>query len=178
MLLEKMADHKQNEIINRVANSALVTFNLEDLYPKGSQASIDLKELLYQGMILREKDLREFIKQHDWGHYQNKNVAIHCSADAVIPTWAYMLVGISLQPFARRVVFGTPDDLTSQLYQEALSLVDWEQFRNAKVVIKGCSDVAVPESAYLEAATRLRPVAASILYGEPCSTVPLYKQPK
>lgn len=173
-----MADADHHEIINRVAASALVTFNLGDWFPKGELAAIDLKDLLFQGLILREKDLRDFVRDHDWRNYQDKNVAVHCSADAVIPTWAYMLVGISLQPFARKIVFGNPHELLSQLFHEALATVDWDQYRNAKVVIKGCSDVTVPESAYLEAATRLRPIAASILYGEPCSTVPLYKQPK
>jgi hypothetical protein len=173
-----MRDADNNEIINRVANSSLMTFNLEDLYPKGTMEVVDLKDLLFQGLILREKDLRDFIKNHDWKNYQDKNVAVYCSADAVIPTWAYMLVGISLQPFATKIVFGSPDELLSQLYQDALVLMDWEKFRNAKVVIKGCSDLAVPESAYLTAATCLRPIASSILYGEPCSTVPLYKQPR
>ncbi len=168
----------ENEIINRVANSSLITLNLEELYPSGEQAEIDLKALLFQGLILREKDLRDFIKIHPWQNYQQKNVAVFCSADAVIPTWAFMLIAIALQPFANKIVFGNRDVLASQLFKVALDKMDWEKFRGAKVVIKGCSDVHVPESAYVEAATRLRPVAASILYGEPCSTVPLYKKPK
>jgi Protein of unknown function (DUF2480) len=168
----------ENEIINRVANSTLTTFNLEELAPSGELAEVDLKELLFQGLIVREKDLRNFIKVHDWKQYQKKNVAVYCSVDAVIPTWAYMLLSIALQPFANRVVFGDRQVLITQLFKEALDRVDWEKFRDAKVVIKGCSDVHVPESAYVEAASRLRPLAASILYGEPCSTVPLYKRPK
>lgn len=168
----------ENEIINRVANSSLITFNLEELYPTAQVEEIDLKDLLFQGLILREKDVRDFIKTHDWLHYQNKNVAVHCSADAVIPTWAYILIGIALQPYAYKIVFGNLGVLASQLFKEALDKVDWEKFRDAKVVIKGCSDVHVPESAYVEAAVRLRPLASSILYGEPCSTVPLYKRPK
>ena len=168
----------EKEIINRVANSALITFNLEELYPKVELEEIDLKNQLFQGLILREKDLRDFIKSHPWEQYQKKNVAVFCSEDAVIPTWAYMLIGIALQPFAAKIVFGDRNTLVSQLFKEALDQVQWEKFKDAKVVIKGCSDVHVPESAYVEAATRLRPVAASILYGEPCSTVPLYKKPK
>ncbi|MEJ0054182.1 MAG: DUF2480 family protein [Bacteroidota bacterium] len=168
----------QDEIINRVASSTLVTLNLEELYPAGELAEIDLKDNLFQGLILREKDLRDFIKSYDWSQYKNKNVAVFCSEDAVIPTWAYMLLGIALEPFASRVVFGNRQVLISQLFKEVLDKTDWEKFRDAKVVIKGCSDVHVPESAYVEAATRLRPLAASILYGEPCSTVPLYKKPK
>jgi Protein of unknown function (DUF2480) len=167
-----------NEIINRVASSSLVTLNLEEFSPSSEIAEIDLKDILYQGMILREKDLRDFIKSNDWDQYQNKNVAVFCSEDAVIPTWAYMLIGIALQPIALKVVFGNRMTLLSELFKDALSEVNWEQYKDAKVVIKGCSDVHVPESAYLEAATRLRPLAASILYGEPCSTVPLYKKPK
>jgi hypothetical protein len=168
----------EHDIINRVANSALVTFNLEDYYPSGVMTTIDLKDLLYQGLILREKDLRDFVKNHDWKSYHDKNVAVYCSADAVIPTWAFMLVGIALQPFARKTVFGNQEELVSQLLQDALNQLDWEKFRNAKVVIKGCGDLSIPPAAYLTVAARLRPVAASILYGEPCSTVPLYKQSK
>lgn len=173
-----MEEIKNEPIINRVANSSLVTLNLEDLYPPGGIAAIDLKDILFQEVILREKDLRDFVKNHNWKAYQDKSVAVFCSADAVIPTWAYMLVAISLQPFARKIVFGNTEELLSQLYDDALDLLDWEKFRNAKVVIKGCSTVAVPTSAYLSAAARLQPLAASIMYGEPCSTVPLYKQPK
>ncbi len=169
---------EENEIINRVASSALTVFNLEDHYPTGEMAVIDLKDLLFQGLILREKDLRDFTKDHDWQNYQDKNVAVYCSADAVIPTWAFMLVAISLQPFARKIHFGNREELLSALYDAALAIVDWEKFKGAKVVIKGCGDVQVPPSAYLTAATRLRPLAASILYGEPCSTVPLYKKLK
>lgn len=168
----------EKEIINRVANSSLITLNLEELYPGGALAEIDLKDLLFQELILREKDLRDFIKTHNWPQYQNTHVAVFCSADAVIPTWAYMLIGIALQPFATTIVFGNRSVLLSQIYQDALDKVNWEKFKDVKVVIKGCSDLHVPESAYLTAAARLRPLAASILYGEPCSTVPLYKRPK
>ncbi len=168
----------ENEIINRVSSSALITLNLEELSPKAEVAEIDLKNLLFQGLILREKDIRDFIKDHDWKQYQNKNMAVHCSADAVIPTWAYMLISIALQPFAHKIVFGDNAMMTSLLFKEALDKVEWEKFKDAKVVIKGCSDLHVPESAFVEAAARLRPLAASIMYGEPCSTVPLYKKPR
>ncbi len=168
----------EDEIINRVASSSLVTLNLEELYPGGELAEVDLKDLLFQGLILREKDLRDFIKAHPWQQYSGKHVAVFCSADAVIPTWAFMLVSIALQPFATTIVFGNRAELVSRIYQEALDKVDWTQYKDAKVLIKGCSDQHVPESAYLTAATRLRPLASSILYGEPCSTVPLFKKPK
>ena len=169
---------EEKEIINRVTGSSLIVFNLEDLFPRFDVAEIDIKSLLFQEQILREKDLRDFVKHHDWNQYQNKHVAIFCSEDAIVPTWAYMLIGIAAQPFAATVVFGNRDALMTQLFQKALSEVDWEKYRNEKVVIKGCGDRKVPESAFLEAASRLRPVAASIMYGEPCSTVPLYRKPK
>ncbi|HRI80212.1 MAG TPA: DUF2480 family protein [Cyclobacteriaceae bacterium] len=169
---------KEDEIINRVTGSALVTLNLEDFLPKTGIAEIDLKNLLFQGLILREKDIRDYIKNQDWNQFQDKQVAVFCSADAVIPTWAYMLISIALQPHAAKIVFGDRNAVLSTSFKESLDQVDWEKFRDAKVVIKGCSDQHVPESAYVEAATHLRKVAASIMYGEPCSTVPLYKRPK
>lgn len=168
----------ENEIINRVAGSSLVTLDLEELSPRGEIAEIDLKDVLYQGLILREKDLRDFIKTHDWQQYREKFVAIYCSTDAVVPTWAYMLLGIALSSVAAKVVYGDRHALIESLFQDALGKVDWEKYRDAKIVIKGCSNVHVPESAYVEAASRLQPIASSIMYGEPCSTVPLYKRPK
>ncbi len=168
----------ENEIINRVANSSLVTFDLQELSPKEPLAEIDLKDILFQGQILREKDLRDFIKTHDWDQYRSKHVSVHCSADAIIPTWAYMLLCVALAPVATRVIFGNRDSLLTTLFKEKLESVDWEKYRGARVVIKGCSDVHVPESAYVEATVRLQPIAASILYGEPCSTVPIFKRPK
>jgi len=169
---------EEKEIINRVTSSGLVTLNLEAYYPPGDIVEFDLKDLLVEGLMLREKDLRAFVRDHDWSQYQNKSVAIRCSADAIIPTWAFMLVAISLQPYARRTVFGTKETLVEDFFREKLNTIDWSQYQNAKVVIKGCSDVAVPESVYVEAASRLRGVAASIMYGEPCSTVPLFKRQK
>lgn len=168
----------QNDIINRVSTSSLVTFNLEELAPTGTVTELDLKNLLFQGLILREKDIRDFIKNHNWKSYEGKNVAVFCSADAIIPTWAFMLISIALEPFARKIVYGDRKELSNQLFRDALDKIDWEKFRDAKVVIKGCSDLHVPESAYVEAAARLRKYASSIMYGEPCSTVPLYKKPK
>jgi len=166
----------ENEIINRVVTSQLIPLDLEAFYVPGERVLFDIKDLLFQGMILKEKDFREFIRSHDWSSYTNKLVAITCSADAVIPTWAYMLLSVYLQPFAKKVVFGDLAYLESQLFNETLSAMDWEQFRDGKVVIKGCSKVNVPVSVYVEVTSRLRPIAASIMYGEPCSTVPLYKK--
>jgi hypothetical protein len=166
------------EIVNRVAKSPLVTFNLEDYYHQGERIVLDIKDQLYQGMILREKDFREFVKSQDWSLYEGKNVAITCSVDAVVPTWAYMLLSIQLAPYAHTVVYGGKDDLENCLFQKALSGVDVEEFRDKKVVIKGCSKYDVPASAYVEIVRMLQPVVMSLMYGEPCSTVPLYKKKK
>ncbi|MCS7028066.1 MAG: DUF2480 family protein [Bacteroidia bacterium] len=164
------------EIVNRVANSNLQVFNLEDLYDPHERVVLDIKDQLYMGMILREKDFREFIKNHDFTQYKDKNVAITCSADAIVPTWAYMLLAAKLEGIAHYFVFGTLDDLERALYQKALSEVDWEKYANQKVVVKGCSKVKVPVYAYVEATRRLRAVAEKIMYGEPCSTVPIFKK--
>lgn len=168
----------EEQIINRVSASNLVSFDLEELYTPGDRILFDIKDLLFQGLILKEKDFRDFIKAHDWSQYTSKHVAIICSADAIIPTWAFMLLSIALQPFATTVVFGTLDDLERQLFHQKLAAVDWKKFQNAKVVVKGCSKIQVPVSAYVEVVNRLRPISASIMYGEPCSTVPLFKAKK
>lgn len=167
---------EQEEIINKVANSTLITFDLEEYYESGDRVLLDIKDQLYQGLILKEKDFREFIKAHNWSSYQDKFVAITCSADAIIPTWAYMLVAIALKPFAKKIEFGTLNDLEEKLFQDALSKVDWDQFRNAKVVVKGCSKVNVPASAYVLTVSKLQPIVSSLMFGEACSTVPLYKR--
>ncbi len=166
----------ENEIVNRVSNSPLVTFDLEELYTPGERILFDIKNLLFQELILREKDFRDFIKSHDWSQYTDKYVAITCSADAVVPTWAYMLLTASLQPHTSIVIFGSIQDLETTLFKNTLDKIDWKRFTNAKVVIKGCSKVAVPISAYIEVTNRLRPVASSIMFGEPCSTVPVFKK--
>lgn len=166
----------ENGIINRVAQSTLVTLDLETFYQSGERVVIDIAEQLFQGMILKEKDFREYIKLTDWTAYQNKFVAITCSTDAVIPTWAFMLLSSALQPYAKRIVFGSLNDLEEALFLEQLRNVDWETYRDAKVVVKGCSKVNVPLSIYVEATARLRPLALSIMFGEPCSTVPIFKR--
>ena len=170
---------KNNDIIiNRIANSPLITLDLESYIPSDNHTAIDLKNLLFEGLILREKDFREFINSHDWEKYQDQNVAIHCSTDAVIPSWAYMLITSKLQPFAKTIHFGTPDELRDILIKNTISNIDTESYRDKKVVIKGCSKEKVPESAYIEITRLLTPVVSSIMYGEPCSTVPIYKRKK
>lgn len=171
-------EKEQDQIINKVAASALVTFDLEQYFQPGERILFDIKDLLFQGLIIREKDFREFTRNHDWAQYQDKFVAIYCSVDAIVPTWAYMLVAISLQSFARRVIYGTLDDLEIALFQERLAAVNWSQFKDAKVVIKGCSKVNVPVAVYVEATSKLMPHASSLMFGEPCSTVPLFKKRK
>ena len=165
-----------NEIINRVAGSSIKIFDLEEYYVPGERILLDIKDQLYQGMILKEKSFRDFIKSHDWAQYQNKFVAITCSEDAIVPTWAYMLLASALQPFARTIVFGGLEDLETKIFFDTLSTVDWQQFTDAKVVIKGCSKVAVPTAAYVEATRQMRNFASSIMFGEPCSTVPVFKK--
>jgi hypothetical protein len=165
-------------IVNRVANSGLISLDLEDYYHKGERVEYDLASNLYQGLILKEKDFREFIKSNDWASYSGKNVAIICTADAILPTWAYMLLISKLQPHANMVVAGDLADLEQALYQQAIARIDVNEFKDAKVVVKGCGKYPVPVFAYAELTRKLLPVAASIMYGEPCSTVPVYKKPK
>jgi len=165
-------------IVNRVARSPLITFDLEEYYHTGERVLFDLKDFLFQEMILKEKDFREQVKEFNWAQFQDKNVAITCSVDAIIPTWAYMLITSRLSPHAHMIFFGDLTGLEKALYQEALGSVDPEKFRDKKVVIKGCGKHPVPESAYVEITRLLTPVVSSIMYGEPCSTVPLYKKPK
>ena len=175
---EKLSDDAsaQGVIVNRVASSALVTFDLEEYYEHGDRVVLDIADQLYQGLILREKDFRDFIKNHDWKQYEGKFVAIICSADAIVPTWAFMLVMIALEPYARLAVFGSLEALEEQIFRRKLSEIDWARFQGNKVVIKGCSKVNVPVAIYVEATARIRPYASSIMFGEPCSTVPLFKK--
>jgi Protein of unknown function (DUF2480) len=166
------------EALNRVTNSQLITLDLEEFYSPGERTLFDIKHWLFQEQILKEKDFRESVKTHDWSQYKNKFVAITCTADAIVPTWAYMLLSISLQPHANFIFFGTLPELEVQLFINTLNKIDWQKFKDAKVVIKGCSKVEVPVAIYVEVTNRLRPLATSIMYGEPCSTVPLYKAKK
>jgi hypothetical protein len=167
-----------SDLINKVAQSALVTLNLEELIHPGERVVYDIKDNLFMGLILKEKDFRAFIKDNDWSVYAGKNVAIINSADAIVPTWAYMLLAIKLQPFAHRYVLGNLEALEQALFQEAIARIDPEEYRDAKVVVKGCGQIPVPNFAYVEIMKVLLPVVSSIMYGEPCSTVPLYKKPK
>ncbi len=166
------------EIINRVAKSGLITLDLEDYYHQGERVVYDLKDNLFMGMILKEKDFREFLKNHDWSQYTGKNVAVGCSEEAIIPTWAYMLLTLHLSPYAHTVVFGDLNDLEEKLFFDAITSIDPEEYRDARVVVKGCSKHPVPTAAYVEITRKLQPVVQTLMFGEPCSTVPLYKRPK
>ena len=164
------------EIVNRVAASKLEVFDLEDFYPAGKRMIMDLAQWLDEGFILREKDFREALKNHDWSAYQDAYVAIYCSTDAIVPAWASMLVTAHLAPFARKVVSGNLEDIDTALYQELLPALDYSAYQDKPVIIKGCSKKPVPTSAYLLATKLLQPVAKSIMYGEACSAVPLFKK--
>lgn len=166
----------EDVIVNKVAESGLITLDLEEFYPKEPVAIFDLKDHLFMGLILKEKDYREALKNLDWSVYQNKNVAITCSADAVIPMWAYMLTASYLQPVAKEVIFGNEDFLHRNLFLKNLSAINPSDYTDKRVVIKGCGDKSISETAYVEITKLLRPVAKSIMYGEPCSTVPIYKK--
>ena len=167
-----------DQIINKVAQSGLVTIDLEEYYPAGERVIFDIKDYLFQGLILREKDFREAVKAIDWKSYTDKYVSLICSADAIVPTWAYMLLVSSLEPYANKVVFGNLETLETVLYDEILSKLPIENFKDSRIVIKGCGNLPVPKAAYVELTRLLRPVAKSIMYGEPCSTVPIFKQGK
>ncbi|PIB28641.1 DUF2480 family protein [Maribacter sp. 4G9] len=164
------------EIVNRVAQSKLVTFNLEDHYPTGSRKLLDIKDWLYQGLILREKEFREALLEYDWSQYQDSFVALTCSSDAIVPGWAYMLVATKLRPYAKRVVQGSLEDLETALYYGVLEKLDYSDYQDKPVIVKGCSNRPVPPNAYIFLVQKLQEVAKSVMYGEACSSVPLFKR--
>jgi hypothetical protein len=166
----------ENVIINKVAESALTTIDLEEYYPKGETAVFDLKDHLFMGLILKEKDFRAALQTYDWEKFRDKIVAITCSADAIIPMWAYMLVASNLQPVAKEVIYGEEKNILNTLLLRNLATIKGEDYTDKRVVVKGCGEVAIPETAYVEITNKLRPYVKSIMYGEPCSTVPIFKR--
>ena len=164
------------EITNRVAQSKLITFDLEEFYPKGERKVLDIKDWLLEGIVLREKEFRNHVENHDWSAYQDNFVALQCSTEAIVPGWAFLLVASKLTPFAKKVVVGSLEDLETTLYQTILENLDVTEFKDKPVIIKGCSKKPVPENAYLMALEKIQPVAKSVMYGEACSSVPLYKR--
>ncbi len=163
-------------IINKVAESGIITLDLETYYPRGENIVFDLKDYLFKGMILKEKDFREALKEQDWEKYRGKNVAVACSIDAIIPVWAYMLVASYLQPVAGEIVMGDEKELHKTLFLKNLSSIPINEMTGKRVVIKGCGETPIADYVYMEVTKMLRPVAKSIMYGEPCSTVPVYKR--
>ena len=164
------------EIINKVAQSQLLSLDLEAYYPKEEIAVFDLKSFLFMELILKEKDFRNALQNTDWSQYRDRIVGVTCSADAVIPVWAYMLVASCLGPVAREIIMGDEKKVIEQVLLKKLQDIDLTEFADKRIVIKGCGDLPIPESVYMEITRRLVPVAKSIMYGEPCSTVPVYKK--
>lgn len=165
-----------SEIINRVAQSKLITFDLEELYPQGQRVVLDIKDWLYESFILREKEFRKHLEEHDWSVYKDTYVALGCSTDAIVPGWAYMLVASKLNPYSKKAVIGNLEDLEMSLYQTLLEDLDVSDFKDKPVIIKGCSNKPVPENAYILAISKIQQVAKSVMYGEACSSVPLFKK--
>lgn len=166
----------QTSFRNKIAESTLISVDLAALYPAGERVLYDIKDNLFQGLMLREKDFREFVKTHNWAAYQDKHVAVYCSADAIVPTWAYMLLASKLSPYAQTVVFGNLEDLENVLFDRAIAQLNMEDYRDQRIVIKGCGEIPVPVSAYVTLSDKLTSIAKSVMYGEPCSTVPVYKR--
>ncbi|MDP2069437.1 MAG: DUF2480 family protein [Lutibacter sp.] len=165
-----------DEILNRVANSKLITIDLEDFYPQGERTVIDIKNWLFHEQILKETDFREHLKNHDWSQYKNHFVALTCSSDAIIPSWAYMLIATYVAPFAKKIVVGNLAALETSIFQELIANFNVDDFAGKPVIIKGCSSKPIPETAYIQLIEKLQPVVKSIMFGEACSTVPLFKK--
>jgi len=166
------------EIVNRVANSKLVTIDLEEFYPEGNRISLDMKQWLYEGLILKEKDFRQKLKEHDWEQYQDAYVAIQCSSDAILPSWATLLVTTYLQPYAKFITSGNLNELESLIFSEVIQNINLDNYTDKPVIIKGCSEKNIPESAFVLLTQKVQKVAKSVMFGEACSTVPLFKKPK
>jgi hypothetical protein len=165
-----------NEIKNRVAASKLVTIDLEDFYPEGERILFDIKKWLFKEQILKEKEFRDYVKNHDWTSFQNKYVALTCSSEAIIPSWAYLLISVSLSPYTKKNVVGDLELLEVLIFQDIINEIDLYKYNNVPVIIKGCSNKSIPQSAYTYLISKLLPVVKSIMYGEACSNVPLFKK--
>jgi hypothetical protein len=165
-------------IVNKVAESALITIDLEELLPKEDLVLFDLKDFLFKGLIVKEKEFRESLLNTDLEQYRNKIVLVVCSTEAIIPMWAYMLLAAQLQPVVKELFMGSVEEWKKLKLLEAIANIDISKYKDQRIVIKGCGSYPLPEAAYMEITKRLRPAAKSIFYGEPCSTVPIFKQPK
>ncbi len=169
--------HMADEIINKIAsNKKLVTFDLEDFYPEGARIAFDIQEWLYEGLILKEKEFRQHVSTHDWSQYKGAYLAFYCATDAIVPGWAYILLTSSAMAFTKKVVVGTLQDLETIIYTQIIDVLDVTPYQDKLIIIKGCTQKPVPESAYIALVQKLQPVAKSIMYGEACSAVPIYKR--
>ena len=167
-----------DKIINRVANSNLVNIDLEAIYPEGKRVLFDIKKWLFEGIVLKEKEFRKHVANHDWTQYKDSYVALNCSEDAIIPSWAYLLISSELAPYAKKIIFGDRELLETLIFHEVIENLRIEHFKDKPIIIKGCSEKPIPNSAFSMLIQKLFPIAKSIMYGEACSTVPLYKRKK
>lgn len=167
-----------DEIINRVAQSKLEVIDLEDYYPQGKRVQFDIKDWLHEGLVLREKEFRQYVKEHDWSQYQDQYLALNCSTDAIIPAWAYLLISIELASYSKKTIIGDLDALETSIYQDIIKDLDLNLYQDKPIIIKGCSNKPVPDNAYVLLSEVLQPIAKSIMYGEACSSVPLFKKKK
>jgi Protein of unknown function (DUF2480) len=165
-----------DEIKNKVAGSGIIQLDLEELVPSGERVLYDIKQNLWQELVLKEEDFRNFIKANDWSIYKDKCVALTCSTDAIVPTWAYMLLISALKPFAKKVIYGNLETLNTLLWVESLKQLDTDEYNDKRVVVKGCGTIPVPEAAFTELTNILLPRVKSLMFGEPCSTVPVFKK--
>jgi hypothetical protein len=164
------------EFVNKVAESGLITIDLENWYPKGEIVVFDLKDYLFMGMIVKEKEFRDTLKNTDWEVYRNKMVSVVCSVDAIIPSWAFMLVASYLQPVCKELALATPEEMRKQVFLRNIQSINSVDYKDQRVIVKGCGDTPIGDFAYLEITRILRPVVRSLMYGEPCSTVPVFKK--
>lgn len=167
-----------DEIINKVEKSGLITLDLEDFYPKEPRMLFDLKDYLYEGLVLREKEFRENLSKLDWKMYENAYVAVTCTSDAIVPSWSYLLIANHLTGVAKLISFGTLEDLERDIFTEIIDKMDVDNYNDKKIIIKGCSRKPVPQNAYLQLIQKLKPIASSLMFGEACSTVPIFKKKK
>lgn len=166
------------DIINRVTNSKLVTIDLEDYYPEGKRIVFDIKDWLFKELILKEKEFRTSVNEHDWSQYQDSFVALTCSSDAIIPSWAYILISTNLAGIANKIVVGSISGLETSIFQDIINNLDVTEYQDMPVIIKGCSTKQIPETTYVQLVSKLTPIARTIMFGEACSTVPLFKRKK
>jgi hypothetical protein len=170
--------NEEVSLVNRVSNSGLTTISLESFFPEEEIITFDVKDYLFKGLILKELDFRQALKDFDWSTVSGKILTVHCSSEAIIPTWAYMLVATYANKWVKDLFFGNKEEALRQYFRKKLDQLDGNEYQDAKLVIKGCSDKPVPASAYMDITNKLLPFASSIMFGEPCSTVPVYKRPK